>query len=161
MFDDENARPPDYTIALPAGIKLINSNDRQHHMARNRLTQAIKDAARVMSRKEKIPRLERVYIRGLYCPPTRRVRDPANWYPSFKAAIDGLTDQKIKGVVMPGTGILPDDDDEHVVGPDMRLGEPVKLGQIVLQIWDLTVSGEGPGRMSGDAADFGTAFAIK
>ncbi|MER7792805.1 plasmid pRiA4b ORF-3 family protein [Streptomyces sp. NPDC097640] len=42
----------------------------------------------------RIPRLERICIRGVYFPTARRVRDPANWYPSFKAAIDGLTDER-------------------------------------------------------------------
>ncbi|MEU5030632.1 hypothetical protein [Streptomyces milbemycinicus] len=42
----------------------------------------------------RIPRLERIYIRSVYFPATRRVRDPSNWYPSFKAAIDGPTDKK-------------------------------------------------------------------
>ncbi len=49
------------------------------------------------------------------------MRDPANWYPSFKAPIDGLTDKKRKGQVL-AVGVLSDDSDEHVVGPDMRLG---------------------------------------
>ncbi|WJE00940.1 hypothetical protein [Streptomyces antimycoticus] len=42
----------------------------------------------------RIPRLERICIRGVYFPAARRVRDPASWYPSFKAAIDGLTHKK-------------------------------------------------------------------
>ncbi|GAA0691030.1 hypothetical protein GCM10009548_73580 [Streptomyces malaysiensis subsp. malaysiensis] len=69
----------------------------------------------------RISRLEWIYIRGVYFPATRRVRDPANWYPSFKAAIDGLTEKKRKGQVLT-VGVLSDDSDEHVVGPDMRLG---------------------------------------
>ena len=35
---------------------------------------------------------------------------PANGYPTIKALIDGMTD----------AGVWPDDDSEHVIGPDMR-----------------------------------------
>lgn len=44
-----------------------------------------------------------------------RVRDPANWAPTAKAVLDGLVD----------AGIFPDDSSQYVIGPDMRLGEPV------------------------------------
>lgn len=40
--------------------------------------------------------------------------DPGNASPMVKAAVDGLTD----------AGFWEDDDSEHVVGPDYRIGEP-------------------------------------
>ncbi|MFJ2722601.1 hypothetical protein [Streptomyces sp. NPDC087437] len=100
----------------------------------------------------RIPGLERIYICGVYSPAKRRVRDPANWYPSFKAAIDGLTDKKRKGQVLT-VGVLSDDSDEHVVGPVMRLGDVVTRSHITMLIWDLTrqagsAAGEAP--MPGD-----------
>ncbi|WP_405884961.1 hypothetical protein OG762_43345 [Streptomyces sp. NBC_01136] len=97
----------------------------------------------------RIPRLERIYIRGVYFPATRRVRDPSNWYPSFKAAIDGLTDEKRKGQVLT-VGVLSDDSDEHVVGPDMRLGDVVTRPHITMLILDLTRQA---GSAAGEAAD--------
>ncbi|MEV6024055.1 hypothetical protein [Streptomyces sp. NPDC052036] len=81
----------------------------------------------------RIPRLERISIRGVYSPATRRVRDPANWYPSCKAAVDGLTDKKRKGQVLT-VGVLSDDSDEHVVGPDMRLGDVVTRPHVTMLI---------------------------
>ncbi|MGW7426997.1 hypothetical protein ACWGJB_44655 [Streptomyces sp. NPDC054813] len=82
----------------------------------------------------RIPRLVRIHIRGVYSPATRRVRDPANWYPSFKAAIDGQTDKKRKGQVLT-VGVLSDDSDGHVVGPGMRLGDVVTRPHITMLIW--------------------------
>ncbi|MBU3867146.1 hypothetical protein KN815_24730 [Streptomyces sp. 4503] len=73
----------------------------------------------------RISRLEWIYIRGVYFPATRRVRDPRTWYPSFKAAIDGLTDKKRKGQVLT-VGVLSDDSDEHVVGPDAWPGHAAR-----------------------------------
>lgn len=40
--------------------------------------------------------------------------DPANSYPTVKALVDGMTDARL----------WPDDDSEHLVGPDMRRGDP-------------------------------------
>lgn len=45
----------------------------------------------------RISRLEWIYIRGVYFPATRRVRDPANWYPSFKAADRRADRQEAQG----------------------------------------------------------------
>ncbi|MFF7603471.1 hypothetical protein [Streptomyces mirabilis] len=84
----------------------------------------------------------------MYSPATGRVRDPANWYPSFKAAIDGLTDKKRKGQVLT-VGVLSDDSDEHVVGPDMRLGDVVTRPHITMLIWVTRQAGSA----AGEAAD--------
>ncbi|MFJ8351642.1 hypothetical protein ACIQ9J_35890, partial [Streptomyces sp. NPDC094153] len=97
----------------------------------------------------RIPRLERVYIHGVHFPATRRVRDPANWDPNFKAAIDGPTDKKREGQVL-AVGVLSDDSDEHVVGPDTRLGDVVTRPHITMLIWDLTRQA---GSAAGEAAD--------
>lgn len=74
------------------------------------------------------PVLQHAYILGVLHPPSRRRADPANWYGSFKAAVDGLVD----------AGVLEDDDHTRVVGPDMRMGPVVKGGQIALHIQELS-----------------------
>ncbi|MFC6883380.1 hypothetical protein [Actinomadura yumaensis] len=91
----------------------MNANDRLHWRPRNDRTQAIKDAVIVLVRQQRLPRLERARIICHYRPgPRQRRRDPANWAPSAKAAVDGLV----------AAGVLDDDDHTRVVGPDMRLG---------------------------------------
>ena len=74
------------------------------------------------------PVLEHAYILGILHPGSRRRLDPANFYPSFKAAVDGLVD----------AGVLEDDDHTRVIGPDMRIGPVMKGGRIVLHIQELT-----------------------
>ncbi|WJV48932.1 hypothetical protein [Streptomyces flavofungini] len=75
-----------------------------------------------------------MHIIGVLHPQNRQRRDPANWYPSFKACVDGLVDQ----------GILEDDDHTRVVGPDMRLGHVVEGARLVLHIRELPPAGTGP-----------------
>jgi hypothetical protein len=89
------------------------------------MTQAIVDAAIVMTRQAKVPKLDRVTIEAVLHPHDNRRRDPHNWYPSIKAAIDGI--------VRSGA-VLPDDDSKHVLGVSVTLGAPVRRGQLVLHI---------------------------
>ncbi|MGY0067686.1 hypothetical protein ACWZEH_12840 [Streptomyces sp. QTS137] len=134
-----------FVIELPAGLDLINANQRIHEKARARLTKKIRAAA--MEAVSECPALmdaladagsgplfQRAHILGVLNPSTYgRRRDPANWYGSFKAAVDGLVD----------AGVLEDDDHTRVVGPDMRLGKVVKGGQLVLVVRGLA-PGEDP-----------------
>lgn len=122
--------PRTWMVALPLGLPLLNANRRQHHMAKARLTRAIRNATRMFALADHIPALARAHIVAEYRPPDRRRRDVHNLYPSAKAAVDGLVD----------AGVLPDDSDAYLIGPDMRLGEQAKLGQLVLHITELEVS---------------------
>ncbi|MFE3169297.1 hypothetical protein [Streptomyces sp. NPDC059224] len=130
------AGPRPYVITLPAGLDLINANQRMHEKARARLTKKIREAAfesvsecpslmDALAAAKPDPLFERAHILGVLHPSTDgRRRDPANWYGSFKAAVDGLVD----------AGLFEDDDHTRVVGPDMRLGTVVKRGQLVLVV---------------------------
>jgi hypothetical protein len=138
-------RPPQQvTITLPAGLDLLNSNQRLHHAPRGKLTATIRAAAHEAVTEDKRlmdalaaakpgPLYERVHVLGILHPPKNDRRDPANWYPSFKAAVDGLVD----------AGLLEDDDHTRLLGPDMRLGAKVKGGQLVLVVRPLAL-GEDP-----------------
>ena len=44
----------------------------------------------------------------------RRRRDAHNIMPTIKACVDGVV----------AAGLLPDDDDTHLTGPDLRVAEP-------------------------------------
>ncbi|GGQ48592.1 hypothetical protein [Streptomyces asoensis] len=127
--------PAPYVITLPAGLKILNANQRPHYRVRHEITKELR--AEAMKAVSECPALmealaaakpdalfPRAHILGVYCPPDRGRRDPANYYPSFKAAVDGLVD----------AGLFDDDDHTRVLGPDMRLGRVVKRGQLVLVV---------------------------
>lgn len=129
-----------YRVVLPAGLRLINANQRLHHRRRAEYTAALRSAAMeavaecaplmaAMVGLGDRPAMERAHILGVIHPATRRRIDPANLYPSFKAATDGLVD----------AGVIEDDDSTRVIGPDMRLGPVVRGGQLVLIIRPLTL----------------------
>lgn len=134
-----NQPPRIFTLALPPGLKLLNANQRVHHRVRADLTSTIRAAAHTACSENEHMRAalaaanpgyvcERAYILGVLHPGSRRRLDPANFYPSFKAAVDGLVD----------AGVLEDDDHTRLVGPDMRIGPVVKGGQLTLVIQELT-----------------------
>ncbi|MGQ4350496.1 hypothetical protein [Streptomyces sp. SAS_275] len=128
-----------FTLQLPAGLPLLNANQRLHHAPRARMTAEIRNQAMAAcSEHEHLraalaaanprPALQHAYILGVLHPATRRRVDPANFYPSFKAAVDGLID----------AGVLEDDDHTRLVGPDMRIGPLVKGSQLTLVIQEIT-----------------------
>ena len=115
-------------IELPAGLELLNANHRGSWHRRHRVTAMLRDTAAWAARIAHVPQLARAHILAEYEPPDHRRRDPANYYPSVKACIDGLVD----------ANVLPDDDAAHLDGPDMRLGPLCPLGRLVLTIRPLT-----------------------
>ncbi|MFC9681326.1 hypothetical protein [Streptomyces sp. NPDC056948] len=137
-------RPAPFVIPLPVGLELINSNESQHRARRARIVKAIRGKAQevvsecpalmeALAAAKPGPLFQRAHVLGILHPNTNGRRDPANWYPSFKAAVDGIVD----------AGLLDDDDHTRVAGPDMRLGSKVKGGQIVLVVRGLA-PGEDP-----------------
>lgn len=99
------------------GNEWQTSNDRRHWGAKAARTRRVRARTVALARSARLvapgPRVRVVVVvRGR----TNRRVDPANAYPTIKAAIDGMTD----------AGVWEDDDRTHVVGPDMRWGEPVK-----------------------------------
>ncbi|WP_438470881.1 hypothetical protein [Streptomyces asiaticus] len=121
-----------FRVALPPRLLLLNSNQRLHHHRRADITRVLRRAAWAASRE--LPFLERAHIIGVLHPEDRQRRDPANWYPSFKACVDGLVDQ----------GVLEDDDHTRVVGPDMRIGHVVSGSRLVLHVRELATGESAP-----------------
>lgn len=119
----------EYILELPAGLELLTLNQRMHWRKQRRLTAVIRQAAMISARNARIPRLDRVHITCWIRPkPLARIRDAGNWMLSAKPAVDGLVD----------AGVLANDDNEHVTGPDMRMADQrVPGGQIVLEIREL------------------------
>ena len=125
------AAPRTWTIELPAGMELLSLNDRCHWSTRYKRSQALREAACWLARKERIPPLERAAVVVEYQPPGRSRRRDADNVPaaSGKHCIDGIVDARV----------LPDDDSpEHVASVICRIGEPFPLGRLVLHITEVT-----------------------
>ena len=127
--------PRVFVVRLPSGLILLNSNDRRNRWVHAGLVKEIRTAAWAIAKQQKIPPLDRVHIVGEHRPVNVRVRDAANMYPSFKAAIDGIVQ----------AGVLANDDDAHVDGPHMVTGpideaakaRRLRHGSIVLTLTEL------------------------
>ena len=100
-------------LTIDPPTDLINANQRLHHHAKAKLTRAWRQAAceAVGFDPYHYPRAQiTVYVRFA----NNIRRDVGNYYPTAKAIVDGLVDARI----------LPDDNDRHLIGPDMRRDLP-------------------------------------
>ncbi|WP_346007439.1 hypothetical protein [Janibacter terrae] len=103
-----------YTLTIPAPDQWINANDRTHRMAVARLTKAWRNAAYWAAKDARLPVIrEHVRVTASVHKLHGRQYDATNWAPTAKACVDGLRD----------AGVLLDDSNKYVTGPDMRPGE--------------------------------------
>ena len=102
----------EYRIEIPPRTTLLNANDRPNRYERARIVKNLRTIAHQLAVIGRVPRLERAVIIGLVHPPDNRDRDPHNWYPTYKACVDGTVD----------AGVLVKDSAEFLVGSDMQLG---------------------------------------
>ena len=116
-----------FTITLPAGLKMINLNERLHWAEERRRAREIKKAAWATALNGKIPRLGRVTVTAEYQPPDRRHRDGDNYAKAAKHAVDGLV----------AAGCLPGDDRRYVAGTYCTIGEPYPKGRLVLRLTEV------------------------
>lgn len=122
------------TLTIPApcdaGNKAqwINANHRMHWAPKAALTNNWRARARALAQVHKLPLMTRAHITATVHKTTGRSYDVANLYPTIKAVIDGLVTDY---------GLLPDDDNAHLTGPDMRAGEKRDQACIVLTITPL------------------------
>lgn len=100
------------TLDIP-GKLWQSSNQRLHHMDRARRTKQVRTMAGWQAR-QLAPVTDRVHVLAYISSPRRSRADVGNSYPTVKAILDGLTDAHI----------WADDDDEHIIGPDLRRGDP-------------------------------------
>ena len=113
----------EYRIVL-RGVPLLSANGRDHWAKRNRTSRAIKQATGWLAKQQRIPRLARVEITGVYHPRRTGRVDGENWAPTAKAATDGLV----------AVGVLPDDSSTYVVETRLRVGDPMPGGAYELVI---------------------------
>lgn len=131
---------PDLLLEIPNPDDWISSNDRKGRTPQavkalearfGRLVKAWQNTAWLVTKSAKATGRFR-WVRIVAWrdgPNVDNHHDPANYYPTAKAAVDGAVK----------AGLVPDDDWKHVIGPDMRRGvlHPAP-GRLVLGIYDLT-----------------------
>lgn len=113
-------------IVVPKAHEWINANQRLHWSTRAQRTRAWREATAWRARAEGLPCYgdRQVHI-TCWIHKTRAGRwDATNLAPTGKACIDGLRD----------AGVLLEDDNAHVVGPDMRAGGKAPMAHMVIQI---------------------------
>ena len=99
-------------VVLEPPCAFLNANDRLHYRTRNDRTQAWRSLTAIAARGGL--RYGRAHIVILYRFPNNLRREVSNLQPTSKAICDGLVD----------AGLIPDDDDRHVIGPDNRREYP-------------------------------------
>lgn len=105
------SRTSQLTIEAPA--PWLNSNMRLHRMQAAKLTAAWREAGRASVGLEGLePYAGPVHIFAHVYKPRGGRYDAGNLYPTVKAVLDGIVD----------SGLLVDDSNEYVIGPDMRHG---------------------------------------
>ena len=105
------------TIAIrlhPAEV--LNANQRMHWACKARLTSNLRDWGSFAWNRAGRPHMNRAHVTVTLGYPDRRKRDAHNLMATVKPLLDGM--------VSPGVrGILLDDDDAHLEGPDLRVGD--------------------------------------
>jgi crossover junction endodeoxyribonuclease RusA len=115
-----------FILTIPAPGSFVSSNERYHWAVKHKLMKAWKERAHWAARAAHLPRITQpVTITATIHRDHNRGRwDVGNLTDTAKAAIDGLVT----------AGVLIDDSNRYVVGPDMRAGEPRDTAQLVLTI---------------------------
>lgn len=102
-----------WTVTVTSELPMLNLNQRMHWAKKAQLTKHWRRLAYVNAMAAALPtNLGRVHIVAHVTKPTNRQYDAHNLLPTLKAAIDGLVDY----------GLIPDDTNSHLVGPDLRQG---------------------------------------
>ena len=101
---------------------LLTSNQRLHwakHGERTAYWRGLGNTAGV-----RVEPMERARIVVHLRFPNNITRDVGNWYPTAKGLVDGMVD----------AGVLPNDDDAHLEGPDLRREYPNGPHRISIEI---------------------------
>ncbi len=101
-----------YHLTIPLGAKeWVTSNQRLFWRERAKRTAAWRRSAHEAALTSGIRRMDKAWLVVDVSFADVRRRDPANWHPTAKACVDGMVD----------AGLFPDDDANHILGPDMRI----------------------------------------
>ena len=120
--------PGPTVITLEPPCAFINANDRLHHYAKAERTRGWRKLTAALTTTSNARPYDRAHITVTYRFPTNHRREVSNLQPTSKAIVDGLVD----------AGLLPDDDDLHVIGPDNRREWPNGPARVTVTIEELT-----------------------
>jgi Holliday junction resolvase RusA-like endonuclease len=113
-------------VHLNPPCAFINANDRMHHQAKAKLTKQWRQYAAAALMFEPYHYTRAHIVCEIRFPDNRR-RDVGNYYPTAKAIVDGLVDSLL----------LPDDNDRHLIGPDMRREYPNGPARVTVTIEEI------------------------
>ena len=103
-----------WTVTVSSELPMLNLNQRMHWAKKAQLTKHWRRLAYVNAMAAELPtNLGRVHIVAHVTKPTNRQYDVHNLMPTLKACVDGLVTDY---------GLLPDDTNQHLIGPDLRQG---------------------------------------
>lgn len=103
----------EWEMFIPMAAEWINLNQRLHWAPKAKRTRSWRMAGHIYARQANLPRgLGRVQITAHVMKSTARQYDAHNLIPTAKAVIDGLVDY----------GLIEDDTNQFLTGPDMRQG---------------------------------------
>jgi crossover junction endodeoxyribonuclease RusA len=107
----------------------LNANDRAHWSQKAKLTKGWRENSRAQSVRTPSSggQIDRAHIVATLHFGDDRKRDVGNYAITVKAAIDGLVD----------AGVIPDDNDDHLIGPDLRRGDSNGQPRIVLTVTEV------------------------
>lgn len=112
-------------LEIAAPCEPLTANQRLHHHVRAERTRNWRLRTAILARKlGPIPHAHVTYYVS-HGDQHRKKRDAANWQNTVKACLDGCVD----------AGLIPEDDDRHIIGPDPRLG-PVTDEFCLLLVFD-------------------------
>ncbi|MBB4902545.1 hypothetical protein [Streptomyces griseomycini] len=116
-----------WSLLMPYAEKMLTSNQRLHWRREHEIRKQLRADATSLIAAHRLPRLQRAAIFYVLHPrPLKRSRDPGNWSPTAKAYVDGLVTPTPE---RPSERhLLPDDDHEHLLGPNPVMGAPVTTG---------------------------------
>lgn len=114
----------DYRVEILAPCDWINSNHRTHRMVEARRVSAWRAAAKAAVEESPVTFGEPVHITATIHKTRAGRWDAGNLYPTAKALVDGIVD----------AGVIRDDSNEYVIGPDMRAGEKRDTASVVIEI---------------------------
>ena len=119
-----------HTVTMTIGAaNLLTANQRLHHMKRAGVVKILRHAAAMAAASQGAPKLDRAHIVVRVAWPDRRRRDVHNVMPTVKACVDGFVD----------FGMLPDDDDHHLIGPDLRVDPELSgVAKVTRLTFDIT-----------------------